>query len=323
MRAGDFVQIGTVPDDAPLIPLETPRAYRGDLTAPLVRGAFTMLPTRGNTALIQDWSDTGSFAGLVPGERWAYGIPYHQGENALTGPTSIQAQGAGVIFVAFAPPTNAVLTCAPALRLDNGTELGLSGKPAVVWRGWPPIFINLVLLDYATVPPGRTVKSVESANTLVMAVTSYQGNLGQLAKTTNALAAAYTQLEREVRVRDRLLVLREQFTTLPAGKIAILPGATAGPGANFLKVTGLEAKAVRLTEAQLIDANQFNPTRFPLTIYLNGERYVKTVNQTGDGKAAVWSLAKTAAVFTPTNRQPRNFATQWPGFAYAASFSLS
>jgi hypothetical protein len=42
-----------------------------------------------------------------------------------------------------------------------------------------------------------------------------------------------------------------------------------------------------------------------------------------NASSPLWSLAKTAAVFTPTNRQPRNFATQWPGFAYAASFSLS
>jgi hypothetical protein len=33
-------------------------------------------------------------------------------------------------------------------------------------------------------------------------------------------------------------------------------------------------------------------------------------------------LAKAAAVFTPTNQQPRDFAPQWCGFSYATSFSL-
>jgi hypothetical protein len=33
-------------------------------------------------------------------------------------------------------------------------------------------------------------------------------------------------------------------------------------------------------------------------------------------RSPLWTLAKVAAVFTPTNQQPRDFAPQWCGFSY-------
>jgi hypothetical protein len=287
LRHGDVVQVGAVPAGAPIIDLPTPRAYGGPPSSPVARGAFALLPWAADQPLSQDWSDPQSFAGLVAGERWVFGVPYHQGTNAATAARPLNAPNARALFVAYSPPSDAVFGRAPALTLDNGAELPVSGQPAVAWRAWPPIYLQCVLLDYTLVPSGRRAAAVQPGGTRVMGVTAYTGEAEALARVTNAFAANSQQFREEIRARDRLLALRAQFATLPAGKIAILPGATAGAGANFLNLTGLQAKAIQLTEAQLIDTNQFNPTRFPLALYLNGERYVKTVNQAGDGKTAV------------------------------------
>jgi len=84
-----------------------------------------------------------------------------------------------------------------------------------------------------------------------------------------------------------VLALQASFAQLPAGKIALLPLNTAGPGANFAAATGLNQKWDALTELQLVNTNEFNAARYPLAFYLGSENYVKTVLTNGDGKVAV------------------------------------
>lgn len=103
------------------------------------------------------------------------------------------------------------------------------------------------------------------------------------AALTNA-SAGFVQQEKQTLALE---ALRKSYAPLPPGRIALLPLATGGPGANFAAFTGLRDKWDVLTEAQLVDPTVFNATRYPVAFYLGGETYVKTVKTDGDGKAAI------------------------------------
>ena len=175
----------------------------------------------------------------------------------------------------------------PTLTLDDSSVVPLSGQPAPAWRGWPIIFNQMVLLDYAVLPDGRSLTQVNPNGSLVMGLTAFTGSADDWQPTqvllTNA-SAAFVQQELQ---RLAVLALQSSFATLPTGKIALLPLSTAGAGGNFAAATGLDQKWDVLTEPQFVDTNQFNAARYPLAFHLGSENYVKTVITTGDGKAAI------------------------------------
>jgi hypothetical protein len=283
MRNGDVVTVGDLPGGLPATSFTTPRTYAERTDGAEERGPFTLLATPGEVALRQDWNDLHSFAGLVPGEHWIFGVPYRQGERAATNLISVESAGPSVLFAAYSANNGK----APRLVLSDGSEISLTGNPARAWRGWPPIFEQEILLDYAIAPRGARVKSLDPNGTLVMAVTVFNGDPNELAEATNALAAAAVGLEQEHRDRQALAVLRRRFEGLPAGKIAVLPGETAGPAATFAALAGLRDKWTRLSAEDFISADKFNASRFPIAFDLGDEHYVKTVRAEGDGKAAL------------------------------------
>lgn len=289
LKDGDVITIGTLAVTNPVIALDTPRLYSEANVRPVTRGSFATLDVRGTLVLTQDWTDLHSFAGLVAGERWVYGIPYQQRTVAVTNEAPIQAAGAGVLIVAYAPPEGAALSAAtaPRLILDDGSDLTLSGKPFLAWRAWPPIFVRQILMDYAKIPPGRTVQSLKANGALIMAATAFSGTDAEWTRFEPPLVSAGTEFARAEAQRESLLALQQSYAALPAGKIAVLPLPTGGAGGTFAAQTGLKKKWTQLTEAQLVDTNYFTATRFPVAFFLGGEPYVKTVSTDGDGKAAI------------------------------------
>ncbi|HEX3720687.1 MAG TPA: hypothetical protein VH595_22280 [Verrucomicrobiae bacterium] len=232
--------------------------------------------------LTQDWTDPHSFAGLIPGKHWVFGVPYWQDDyahKAIFGPFR---QGS-TVFVVYAPNG----TESPHIMFDGGGALPLSGKPALAWRAWPLLFDRQILIDYATIPMGATVADVSPNGTLLMDATEFDGDATALAATTNAIARAAVDFGVQQRERTMFADLRRRFGRLPAGKIAILPGAMAGPGANFAGLAGLREKMVRLKPDDFVSPEEFNATRFPVAVYLGEESYLKTVHQEGDGIAAI------------------------------------
>jgi hypothetical protein len=145
----------------------------------------------------------------------------------------------------------------------------------------------MVLLDYAVLPTGRSLKQVNPNGTLVMGATAFTGDqtAWQAVQTTLTNASA-TFVQSELQ-RLAVLALQASFASLPTGKIALLPLNTAGAGANFAAATGLNKKWDALTELQLVNSNQFNAARYPLAFHLGNETYVKTVITNGDGKTAI------------------------------------
>jgi len=283
LRNGDVVVIGALPDGLRATNFTTPRVYSEDDKEPARRGPFTMVPLAGDVALPQDWNDLDSFAGLVPGEHWVFGVPYRQKERAAMRAVPAEIPGGRAVFAAYAPQGET----APQLILADGRTLPLTGRPAAAWRAWPPIFHRDILLDMAMVPPGTTVKAVDPNGAWLMALTVFDGDAGTLAAASNALAAAAADAQDERRDRERMAALRTNFARLPEGKIALLPNPAGGPGANFAARTGLRQKWVRLGPRDFISPATFNAAKFPVAFFIGSEHYLRTVQEEGDGDAAL------------------------------------
>lgn len=287
MQNGDIVTIGSVSAAAPIKTFDTSLEYAVTNTLPATNGLFVTLPLPENDPLPEDWNDLSSYAGIAPGEHWNYGIPYWQDDRAATNEVSLTAPGATVVVVTYAPAPTETLTEFPNLLLDDNSVLSLNHTPVLAWRAWPIIFEPKVLMDFAVLPPGRTLSRVQPNGTAVMAVTAFTGTTNAWQPTedilTNASAAFVAAELQDLAVQ----ALQTNYAQLPDGRIALLPLSTAGFAANFAAATGLRKKWDALTEAQLIDTNWFNAAHYPVAFYLGGENYVKTVTTAGDGKSAI------------------------------------
>ena len=284
---GDIITIGTVPTNSPILPSTTPLVYNEADAQSVTNGLFISPPLTGDYLLPQEWTDPHSFAGLIPGLRWSCGVPYQQRLHAATNLLAAAAPGAYAVLLAFSPPEDQTLTAAPKLVLDDGSALTLRGQPALAWRAWPMAFDRMVLLDYAILPAGRSVKQEDPAGTLVMGLTAFTGTQTDWQPFQSALSNAAAAFLLDEQQRELLVSLRTSFSQLPRGKIALLLLDTSGAAANFAALTGLNLKWQALTETQLVDGVTFTSNHFPLAFYLGSENYVKTVITNGDAKAAV------------------------------------
>ena len=143
------------------------------------------------------------------------------------------------------------------------------------------------MIDYATIPIGAKVADVSPNGTRLMDATEFEGDDAALASATNSIAAAAVDLSAERRERAMFADMRRRFGALPAGKVAILPDAAAGPGINFAALSGLREKMVRIKPGDLVSPEAFNAERYPVAIFLGGERYIKTVHHNSDGIDAI------------------------------------
>ena len=287
MQDGDSITIGTVPVIAPIISFDNSLVFSETNTQSRTNGFFTILPLSGSCLLPQEWNDLNSFAGLIPGERWNYGVPYWQGLHGATNLIALSAPGATAVLVAYSPPQTETLTRSPVVALDDGTQAPLSGHPVLAWRAWPIIFNQKVIIDYLELPNGRSLTGVDPNGTKVMAITSFNGSPADWQPLQMTLTNASVTFVQEQTQELQLLALQQSYAQLPTGRIALLPLSTAGAGANFAAATGLRSKWDVLTELQLLDTNWFNAARYPIAFYLGSENYVKTVLTNGDGKTAI------------------------------------
>jgi hypothetical protein len=170
--------------------ISAPRTYSENSKGPARRGSFSLTPVPGQAGLQQDWNDLHSFAGLMPGEHWIFGVPYWQEDHAAVHSVPVRIPGGRTLFVAYAPKAEA----APRLMLRDGQSLALAGQPVVAWRGWPPIFDQQVLMDRANVPEGASVTAVDPNGSSLMALTVFDGDAKTLAAITDSFAAAAVEI---------------------------------------------------------------------------------------------------------------------------------
>ena len=288
---GDVVLVGNVPPAAPAIPIEAPLTFNEANLQPLTNGPFIALPLVGTYWLPQDWNDFDSFAGLVPGTHWVYGVPYQQTLHALTDAIHVDAPAGYAYLLAYAPPENAPFQTRPAIVLDDGSTNLVSGNPVMAWRGWPLMFNQMVLLDYVVPPAGRSLQQVDPRGTLVMALTVFTGTPTAWRDVQSNLASGAVAFLTEETQRRAQTALQASFAQLPTNRIALLPVLVPfdvpGPAQNFAGLTGLANQWTELSPQQLVQADCFNATNFPLAFYVSDEDYVANVNTNGDGRDAM------------------------------------
>jgi hypothetical protein len=109
--------------------------------------------------------------------------------------------------------------------------------------------------------------------------------------------------------------LRSEVATVPQGAVAILPPPPSGEAWTLAQRAGLARRAVVLSAAQLVDAAAFNARLFPVALCLDGEDYIQTVRQSGDGAAALARYLREGGtlVVIPSQPWPFYYATG-PGF---------
>ena len=76
LQNGDVITIGTVPAGTPTNVFDVSLVYDETKVAAATNGYFVTLPLNGTYPLPQAWTNLDSFAGIIPGLRWTYGVPY-------------------------------------------------------------------------------------------------------------------------------------------------------------------------------------------------------------------------------------------------------
>jgi len=284
----DVITIGKVSGRVRPIALTTPLAFKPRSRPPRspVEG-FDILRLPAQLELKRDWSDPDSFAGLICGLRYAYGVPYWQDEFAAARAVEARAPGAKAVFVFYSPQPGDSSSSRPALVLSDGARLALSGRPALAWRGWPPLFRRKVVVDFARIPKGRKVRSILPRGTLLVAATAYRGDDALLGAIEKRLAAESRILADQLRCEGELDRLRREFASIPAGRIAILPRPEVSFALGFFSRVGLRRKVVVLSAAQLVEPGVLSPERFAILVGMSGEDWIETVRKGGDARDAI------------------------------------
>ncbi|MGA3178846.1 MAG: hypothetical protein ABSF38_00740 [Verrucomicrobiota bacterium] len=293
---GDTIAIGPSVSNAPPFSPDDSLVYAESAVQPITNGSFVTLSLAGDCLLPQDWTDFQSFAGIVPGLHWNFGVPYQQRLYAAANVTSLQAPQSYAVFVAYSPPAVAASAQEPALILDtpvsNSTSLPLSGAPVLAWRAWPAMFNRMILLDFALVPSGHNVVGVNPQGALVMGVTACTNNSTSWQWVQPVLSNAAPDFVQQQKNWLAQAALQNFFAQLPPGRAALLPSGPGthdyrGPALDFAGTNGLACQWTPLSLSQCADTNSFNATLFPLAFYMGDDWYVATVNTTNDARSAL------------------------------------
>ena len=315
---GDMVVVGEPKADAPplaiqrLLELETvpegeriPREARTMKIGPAAgdTGDFELMPLECDTKLEADWTKLDSWPGLPAGIRWAFGAPFWLtpwcetgGMVARRAPVRLQHNIAGpaTLFFAYAPTQkDAWFT----LSMDDGTTTIVNAEPSLVWRPWPPIFKQRLLLASMNIPPLRSVENVSARNALLLAMTVHRGDPKKtLAIASGAVTAGIETWRAELKTQAEMDALRAELAGVPAGRIALLPTDPRGPAQHFASRCGLLDKADTLTPQQMVEPGRLDASRYPVVLNLGGERYPYSVRADGDGRAALVNYLKSGGL---------------------------
>ncbi len=246
------------------------------------------------TTVSRDWNDLKSYAGLEPGRKLIYGIPFDiPVPDPQTGTGSVRDRDVALgiapryLFALVGPSTDQSRL---DILLEGNKTQSVDLRDAVpVLRGWPPIFewhVDLVAVE----TKGRKVASLRPTNLDLFAITATDKTKAELAETFAALAARRKAVLAE---RETLRELRElRALAAPfAGHIAVLPTpktkARQSIVGRMLWKAGMREGITLLTPEQLVSPQFFAPSRFWLALYLGSEDYYQTVRREGDAEEAV------------------------------------
>ncbi len=300
LRAGDVVVVGQPRPDMPplaaarMLEQEKPPTDAVSLAAgPGDAGEFEMLPLTYDTQVECDWEKPGSWAGLLGGVRWAFGVPLLFGEPRLTGGRVARAakveferaiDGPATLFLAYVPLHK---DASFSLQFDKGVTGVASAEPAVAWRGWPPMFKKKVMIIPVNIPSNREVEAIVPSRALLLAATLHRGESKLIEPVMESLATGAEDWKKESKWATEMDALRAEAAQVPAGRIAVLPTSPGGPAGRFARQMGLLDKTDFLTPAQMVEPGVLDAKRYPVVLHLGGEHYPFSVHEDGDGRAAL------------------------------------
>ncbi len=277
LRDGDIVVVGAYDSSLPPLPCEIAKPRK---LAPFQPEGFALLNLVpfADSYLPSDWGDPTSFAGLLPGEKILYGIPFflidpylNKGKHTVRNASIEVNQDANYIFLLIARPSpqGSIM-----LVTDKGREKVALDKAVNVIEGWPPLFQWKV--DFAYHKLSGRLKSIEVEGVDVLAVTLTR-------KDEKALSSTFTLLrerEKEVKEKQKALKEMEEIANLVAplkGHIAVLPLPNDSLGVVGRKL--LKTKIYPYLEMpslqEAISPSYLNPAKIWFLLYLGGEGYYR------------------------------------------------
>jgi hypothetical protein len=171
-----------------------------------------------NRTVSVDWNDPNSFAGLVAGERWIFGVPFFILDPALNNgrvavrdfEIPINAPATFLFALIANPQPNALLV----VRYEDGKEQQFSladAVPAIVAH--PPIYrwhIDMVAIKVER----RTIKSVRIEGADLFALTLSTHSEADLSETFKTLNRRREQWRVEQAIVAQLQALRDNLASL-------------------------------------------------------------------------------------------------------------
>lgn len=329
LRNGDIVSVGPYNPSAPLIPsnIAKPRT----LQPPQLEGfQIINLAPYCNQSLPKNWEDPSSFAGLIPGPKTLYDIPFflidpylNQGKDIVRNASIPIDKSATYAFLLVARVAkNSKLTFVYPREEQN---ISLDTRIPVIY-GWPPLFEWKVEL-IAQKLKGQLLE-IRGENLDILAVTLTTLSDESLAPTLELLKKAQ-KIAQEKRRNEELLEslkLAEHLAPLQ-GHLAILPQ----PNPAWSNAMNLLRKAKAMvyldtpTPQQILNPQYLNPQKIWCLFYFDGESYYQNIGGTGNGDTAILNYLKNGGliVFLPSQPLPFYYNENGRAVNSASKFGLT
>jgi hypothetical protein len=315
IKVGDEIVLGELPAGTEPLPCATvkPRDLRPSLSYP---GFFIQnMASFCNEEFSGNWKDKGSFAGLVPGEIWIFGVPFFIVDPSLSGGV-VSSRGVWIPVGRKARYIFALISnVGKGARMDVAFEDG--GNESIPLRGLVPAIvahppIYKWILWMAAIPVGekgaRSIRMIKVEDASLFALTL---GTGSAARTLSYMERRKKEWEDEMEEIRRLEAIADALAPM-AGRMAVLPFVPPlGPSENEfltrLRRVGASEFFHVLSPQELVDEDVFNAEDFPMAFYLGDERFFYNVSGNGDGIEAVRRYLKDGGLLVLLPSQPFPF----------------
>ncbi|RKX99656.1 hypothetical protein DRP77_12890, partial [Candidatus Poribacteria bacterium] len=236
VRYGDTIGVGMIDLSVEPLPcrIAKPRGAGPDVRIPEGFKIYDLRPFA-NVELSYDWDDPNSWAGLEPGVKTIFGVPFHLIDPDHNGGRVCLKDRAAKLRIKgrhlFALVSEVEEGGKLILRGDPGeVRIDLSGGvPAL--RGWPPCMKWRI--DLIDVPIKGEFDAVEVRGGLLFALTTFDGEEKRLDRILAALEGEKEKVAAERKAIEKLLELKPLFERF-SGRIAVMPFPKWNPFSNPL-----------------------------------------------------------------------------------------
>jgi len=237
-----------------------------------------------------------SWAGVPDGQVSACGVSFDLSQSTVVDrPVLLAAAteaaidpGASVVYALVTPAGECRLAGVAFSTADGPTQVKAEDC-ALAWASDPPRARRL-LVARCVAPAGGAISGVHPTGCYLLALLA-----GDRAAADDAtLEAAYAEARDAWHARfaeeaPAAWHLSKMIADLPDGRIALLPPRGGEPPvlAGLLATTSLRAKLSRLAPDAFVDPSYFGPVRFPVSLYVGQENYLRSVGAPGDAAEAL------------------------------------